>query len=634
MVLIFLIEMSFRIALAQTKDSVKYKTDEINIFSNRIRTNEFDSPVKVQYIDKTNIENKNGETLSDVLQLGAGVYIKSYGGNYSLNTISLNGLGAEHTLVLLNGFKMNSSQNNLIDLNTVTKDNIESIEILNNGSSSIYGSEAMGGVVNVITKNDLQKDLGLKLNGQVGSYEQRKIYIGVDKNLSKLDVNLSYSNESSLNNYEYYFKSGTNRILKERENSRYDFTNYSATINYVLNKLSKLNIYSNYSSLSRSIPGVETGSAPANNIQSDKNWNNVLSYENNLSGNVLIRSQLNYQNNLSNYTDDFIADSYYKNIYLSNTSQLNYSKKNYELVTGYDISYAALKSNEVSDNVNRVQPGLFAISKIQVSGLLKIYPSLRYDYISDIKQSAVSGMLGVNIKPIRNSALNFKANAGNNFAAPTFNELYWKDIGNTSLKPESSVNIDAGVIYGFNLISDNTVELTYTYIDAKDKIVWSPNSNGYWTPKNIGKSLSNSILLEGNINKDISENMSLNINLNYSYTQSTNKSSDNENDPSFGKQTFYIPLDLAKCNIAFTYKDTGLNLFYTFTGKRYTNIENTEYLGAFDMIEGNIFQKITLQKINAQLKLEVNNILNYNYQIISGYPMPLRNYKLSLSLVY
>ena len=61
----------------------------------------------------------------------------------------------------------------------------------------------------------------------------------------------------------------------------------------------------------------------------------------------------------------------------------------------------------------------------------------------------------MNVKPFRDIKLNIKASAGNNYAAPTFNELYWKELGNKDLKPERSLNMEAGFIYGFNFISDN-----------------------------------------------------------------------------------------------------------------------------------------------------------------------------------
>jgi vitamin B12 transporter len=632
--IVILIFQGFSSLYAQSVDSSDYKTDEIKVFSNKIITNKFNAPIKLQLINEKEIRNKNGESLADVLQLAGNIFIKSYGGNYSLNTISMNGLGAEQTLVLLNGFKLNSYENSQIDLNTVGKDNIERIEVLNNGLSSVYGSEAIGGVVNIITKKNLVKDLNIKLNGQVGSYEQRKIYTGVSKRWNDFNIDLNYSEETSLNDYEYYYNDGIRRQLKERANSDYDLSNYSIDIDYFNNRNLKLNLFSNYTNQLRNIPGIESGSAPSLSTQLDRNWTSILSFENILSENSSFKSQINFQNNLSDYTDNLIINSFYKNIVLSNSSQINFVKKNFEIIPGYEISYATLKSNEAENNINRIQPALFTVSEINLSNGLKIYPSLRYDYISDIKKSVISGKFGVNLRPSKEYKFNLKASAGNNFAAPTFNELYWKDLGNKNLKPESSMNIDAGAICNFNLYSENTIELTYTHIDITNKIVWSPNQGGIWTPKNIGKSTSNVILLDADFTKEYKKDFTMKFDFTYSFTKSTKKSKDYESDPSYDKQIFYIPEQLAKCNLSINYKKSGVNLFYTFTGKRFTNFENTNYLPAVDLFEGNIYQNFTLNKINAQVKIEINNMLNENYQVIAGYPMPLRNYKFVLSIEY
>lgn len=626
--------MYCNLSFAQSNDTLKYKTEEIKVFSNKITTNKFDAPIKIQLINQSEIKNKNGETLSDVLQLAGNVFIKSYGGNYSLNTISMNGLGAEQTLVLLNGFKMNSYQNSLIDLNTVGKDNIERIEVLNNGLSSVYGSEAIGGVVNIVTKNNLTSNLNLKLNGQVGSYEQRKLFAGISKRLKNLNINLNYSNESARNNYDYYYNNGVENNLKQRANSGYKFSNYTADIDYSNGKNLKLNFFSNYSDQYRNIPGVESGSEPSQANQTDKNWNSIISFENTLTKNLYFKSQINFQNNFSGYADRDLINSYYKNIVLTNSSQLNFSKNSIQIATGYDINYATLNSDEVEENIQRIQPGLFLVSEINLDDNFKLFPSLRYDYISDIKKNVVSGKFGLNVKPVNDYNVNLKASIGNNFASPTFNELYWKDLGNKNLLPESSVNIDAGIITGFNLFSENTIELTYTYIDLTNKIVWLPNADGNWTPKNIGKSTSSVILLNANLIKDFANEVKIIFDFFYSYTQSLKKSKDYENDPSYEKQIFYIPEQLAKFNLSLNYKKSGMNLFYTFTGKRYTNFENTDYLPAVDIFEGNIYQDFIINKINTQIKIEVNNIFNADYQIISGYPTPLRNYKLVLSIEY
>ncbi|MDZ4713786.1 MAG: TonB-dependent receptor [bacterium] len=621
-------------AAGQDTDTSRFVTETIKIFGNKIVTNIFDSPVKIQVIGKNKIKNKNGEYLSDILQLTGGAFIKSYGGNGSLNTISMNGLGAEHTLVLLNGVKLNSTQNNQIDLNTISKDNIESIEILNNGSSSVYGSEAIGGVINIITTGNSSGKLNLKLNGQAGSYNQKKLSASLKKNAGPLNLSFDYSTERSPNNYDYYFNNGIRKLLKDRQNSNYDFTNYSMNIGLNSGMDARINLYSSYSDQMRNFPGIETGSEASRSTQKDRNWISSLSFEKKFNKVIRLTTQINFQNNLSKYNDKVLTDSYYKNLYYSNSTQVNYINKNIQLVTGFDLSYARLYSNEVDGGVKRWQPGIYAASEIDMSEKLKIFPSVRYDYISDINKSAVSGKLGINFKPFKKTNLNFKTSAGNNFASPTFNELYWNDLGNRSLSPESSVNIDFGAIASFETISQNVLEVTYTYIEAKDKIVWSPNSNGLWTPKNILRSVSNVIGVSFDSKKIIARDLMIDIGASYSFTTSLRKNEAYAGDPTYDKQIFYIPEHLAKINLGLTYKTTGINLFYNYTGKRFTDFDNKNSLPGVNLLEGNIYQDVKIWKLNTQMKFEVNNIFNEDYQMISGYPMPLRNFKVSVGVSY
>ncbi|MEO8447105.1 MAG: TonB-dependent receptor [bacterium] len=631
---LILILLLCKVAAGQDKDSSGFITETIKIFGNKIVTNIFDSPVKIQVIGKDKIKNKNGEYLSDILQLTGGAFIKSYGGSGSLNTISMNGLGAEHTLILLNGVKLNSTQNNQIDLNTISKDNIESIEILNNGSSSVYGSEAIGGVINIVTTRNSSNKLNLKLNAQAGSYNQRKITASLQKNAGPLNLSFDYSTERSLNNYDYYFNNGIRKFLKDRQNSNYDFSNYSLNIGLKSGMDARINLYSSYSDQMRNFPGIETGSEASRSTQKDMNWISNLSFEKNFNKVIRLKTQINLQNNLSKYDDKVLTDSYYKNLYYSNSTQVNYINKNIQIASGFDLSHARLYSNEVDGDIKRWQPGIYAASEIDMSEKLKIFPSVRYDYISDIDKSAVSGKFGINFKPFKKTNLNFKTSAGNNFASPTFNELYWNDLGNRSLNPESSVNIDFGAIAGFEMISQNVLEVTYTYIDAKDKIVWSPNSNGLWTPKNISRSVSNIIGVSFDSKKIIARDLMIDLGASYSFTTSLKKNEAYIGDPTYDKQIFYIPQNLAKINVGLTYKTTGVNLFYNYTGKRFTDFENKNSLPGVNLLEGNIYQDMKIWKLNTHVKFEVNNIFNEDYQMISGYPMPLRNYKVSVGIEY
>ncbi|MBK7158801.1 MAG: TonB-dependent receptor [Ignavibacteria bacterium] len=150
---------------------------------------------------------------------------------------------------------------------------------------------------------------------------------------------------------------------------------------------------------------------PSDANQKDDNFSSIISFRHGISGNLLANTKLNYQNNFSEYSNGAFAKSYYRNIYFSNSSQINFTGNNFELISGYDLSYSALKSNELEDNVKRIQYGLFLVSEFNVNRKIKLFPSARYDYISDIKRSVVSGKLGMNYRPVRDVNLNFKASS-------------------------------------------------------------------------------------------------------------------------------------------------------------------------------------------------------------------------------
>ncbi|MBK9334767.1 MAG: TonB-dependent receptor [Ignavibacteria bacterium] len=614
------------------KDTSQFITEEIKVMSNKIISDEFKTFSKIQLISKSQIENSNGERLSNILNSSNGVFIKSYGGNSSLSTISISGSGSEHTLILLNGFKLNSDQNNQIDLSTISKDNIHKIEILNSGAGSIYGSQAMAGVINIITEQIATDKLGVVLTGQTGSFGLKKLFTGISKNIYGFETGFGYTSETSENNFDYYFYNGLGNDLKQRDNSGYDFKNYSISLNYSQFKNTTVNIYSNLSLNSRSIPGIETGSDPSNAEQTDKNWNNIISVKSELSDNIDLKAQLNFQNNLSNYSDFILTDSYYKNISLSGSVLGEYSANRLKVTGGYDYSYSKLISNEVSEDAVRNQYGVYLLSEIEISSKLSIFPSVRADFISDPSNTAVTGKLGMNIKPFSNQEFYIKAASGNNFSSPAFNSLYWKDLGNRNLKPERSVNIDAGFIYGFNLFSENKLELTYNFINYNNKIIWTPGNNGLWTPVNNAASVSNVFLAEMSMRKELNRTLILDLNINYSYTSAINIS--NDNPEYFEKQLIYIPVNMLKSSLTVNYKKTGLNVFYSFTDKRFTDSYNNNSLPGYEVIDGNIFFTINLIGVKSTLRMDVNNIFNENYQTVSGYPMPLRNFKFSVNIEY
>ncbi len=618
--------------VSSSKDTL-FTIEEINVISNKIETNIFWSPTSVNLIDSKQINSANGERLSDVLKSSGNIFLKSYGGNASLNTVSLNGLGAEHTLILIDGVNMNSFQNSQADLSLFPKDKIEKIEIMNNGASSIYGSNAIGGVINIITKNPDKDNPHIDISGAYGSYKYAKFSANVSNSVGKINYDLFYSHEKSRDDFNYLYDDGIKEIEKQREKNSFYLNNLYLNLSAKINEKIRLGFNSNYVSQNRNLPGTENGTPVASALQIDENWNNNLSVKINLKNDFFVSSVLNFRNNLMKYKD-ILSNDYFKNRVISNNSSFGINFNNVKIISGIEILYSDLNTLNYRNMASRNQYSLYTSAEYNFKDKLKFYPSARYDFISDINTGVFTSKFGINYKPFEKLNLNLRSSVGNNFSAPTFNELYWINSGNTGLRPEKSLNYEAGLILNFFAFADNSLELNYTGITLEDKIVWKPAGGGLWKPCNIDKSKSDIFSMSFKIKKNVSKDFMLGLYYSYVYNKSTKMSEDYPGDPSLGKQIFYVPLEMSKLNFDLNYKDFGLNLYYSFTGKRYSDFENLQRLPVIDLLNGNVSYSFKIVTLKMNAKLEVDNILNEDYQVITGYPMPLRNYKFILNISY
>lgn len=629
-VILFALLMSNAIA----GDSTKYSTEEIAVFGNTGIKSISHLPGFVQIVDGDQIVTKNGNNLSDVLKLFAGVSIREYGGGPSLNTVSMNGSGAEHTLILIDGAKLNSVQNNQFDVSMISKDNIRRIEVLSGGMSSIYGSEAIGGVINIVTNKASSRPAVFGLSGGIGSFGLRSFGLNGMKSFGNLDLLFKLNEESSENNYEYVFHNGNENLLKQRENSAYKHSDISASLNLNISRRSILSLSTNYIKASRDLPGIETGSSPSNSFQKDALWRNSLSLISRISKRIAITGTLGFTNDLMNYNDNLITQSFYKNMSITGSADAEFDLGVVNGNAGIELNRFTLESNETVAGSERLQPAVYAGAEFEASDGLRIFPSVRIDHFSDIKKTAATANLGINFKPLKSADLYLKARAGNNFAAPSFNELYWKTGGNQTLDPEKSFNYSLGVIYEMSKLLNSSLEISYTKVITSGKIVWTPKSSGYWTPENLRETESDALIFNMSASKDIASESILSASFSFTYTDVRKTKEDFYGDRTTGKQLVYVPQITSKAGLNFTHNDFKAGLFYEYIGRRYMNAENTRALPQTGLLEASMQYSLPFSILYVTGRLEANNILNEDYQMIAGYPMPLRNFTFKLNLEY
>ena len=634
--LLLVITISTSFSQDSTDYKQKYTLSEIKVTADKLNTKLKDFSSKIEIINAKKIESINGNRLPDILKTDVSTYIKSYGTGVSLQTISLNGLGAEHTLILVDGVRINSFQNSQIDLSLIPRNNIDRIEIVNNGASSIYGSNAMGGIVNIITKNSTysERPVSISSSFSAGSYETYNHSLAIEAHSQSFNTRIQYSKETSKGNYKYNFDNGLNLVELEREHSSYTLEDISLNTRWIIDNNNFIKLMSTYSYQDKDVPGVATGSAPSPTKQYDKNWNNILVMENMFSKEVALKTSFNFQNNHMKYLVKPVTNSYYKNLVYSGAVELKVENELYNIICGYDFTHATLQSNEVDDGIKRNQQALFAASSLNPIKWLKIFPSVRYDYISDIDKGAFTYKLGINLQPFDDTGLSLKGNFGRNFRSPSFNDLYWKTGGNKELRPEYSTNSEAGILYGFHSVIEGQFEITYIHVDAKDKIVWMPTSSGFWAPVNFNESVSNTLSIAAKASREFSEHLSLSLDAGLQITSGKKTSASHANDNTLNKYVPYIPLRTGKINLSASFHSIDINLFYTYSGKRYSDFANNDAMPVYHMLDCNISTGIKLGDVHSKLKFEINNLTNTDYEILKGYPMPLRNYRLTLFINY
>lgn len=640
---------------AQSGESDSVMTEEILVTANRVKTSAMLSPGMIQVFRMKDISSLNGSKLSDALDMADAVFIRDYGFNSGLKTISINSSQSEHALVLLNGVKLNCPQNSQYDAGLLELDDISRIEVLKGGSSALYGTEAIGGVINIISDNSISKPFSFTLKDEVGSYGLEKIFL---KSMNRVktgvrslaDISLSYSNENARNNYDYNYFNGFSNIIRQRDNSDYRAQVFNSDISYKPDTKSEIALFALYDYHNRGIAGVDLGYSYSSARQIDRNLISSLAYKRIINKSIGFSSDFNYKYSLMNYYDPMTfglpqpLNDFYKLNSFIHSSTLNYSFNQNEINTGYELSYNTISSNETEDGI-LLQAGIFSAGKIeidkQIISKITLYPSVRYDYYSNVHKNVLSGKFGINIQPFEKINFTFKSSAGSNFRAPTFNELYWIGLGNKDLQPERSFSFDAGSYYGFHFLANNILEISYYSSNTIDRIVWAPDQNGVWRPVNIGKVKAEGIDASLRSSFIINQRVSTEISVNYNFAKALKKDIDYPGDPTYNKQLVYLPQEYAKSSLMLSYRPPisflkliAFNLFYTFTGKRFEDLDNIKYVPYYELIDGNINVTFNLFKTETSVKFSVNNLADQGYQVISGYPMPLRNYKLQIGINY
>ena len=617
-----------------------FPVDEVVVTGTRFETLARDAPSPVSIIHINSLDARPGSLLSAGLTGIPGVVVKSYGGGAAVENAVVRGMSAEHTLVLIDGQRLNSFENGTTDLGFLSTMGFDRMEVARGGWSAVYGSDAVSGVINLITGAPAQ-DVRAKAEQTMGSNSYSAGEITGSWGMEDFGVAGGFRQERGRGNYEYDFSDGrlTTRLRREGD----DFRILSGNIRMTgeITDATKGRLLLLYTDADRGSPGpvtdVETsGRARLHDQlgigQAGLSWDLGKGWLGSLNG------SWNYS--LEHYSDPQVLlggvplHSYYNNRAVFLDPEVRYvASSSVTASAGMDMGYGTLTSSDVH-TAHRWQQSYFLNGQVSlplhvtlVNDVL-VYPSLRYDRFSDVNGD-ISPRIGLNVGVLGQQGLRVRASYGKSYRAPTFNELYWIAGGNPSLTPERSLSFDAGVEAQFTFLGSCSVQSTYYSIDTRDRIVWVPQSGGYWSPHNIDRVTSRGVEVEVRWR---GANGLLECGIAGAWTDARKVSADFPGDPTYDKHLIDVPGQTLDADVSFNVTPVTVYVRHSWVSFRYSTETNDQFLPHYGLTSAAARCMLPIGGGSVSFKLEVTNLFDTSYQMIAQFPMPLREFRATLGV--
>lgn len=452
-------------ATASAQDSINASLDTLVVTATRSEEKIKDVPARISVINQNAIEKNPALNLSDLIQQDPSVYVKQSGGMGQISEIGLRGTKAVHTLVLKDGARLNS-QNELGPLYPAFLDtsDVQQIEILKGPASVQYGSDAIGGVVQLISKKPVKSGAEL-----TGIYGENNTY----KTIAKVDLVTDQGFYAQVGGQR--LESDGTRIFESQdksENASYDQKGYNAKVGYFQeNQIDASASISENKGTSIFSNDYITNTAPRNFV--NRVINAKVDY--NILQNLILGAHF------ANVQDKQDVPSYFTQYNTENNqSDLNLKWKftpNQNILLGATYNDANYKTSSIKNQDQSVNSTGYYLQHQFKNELFDTQVGLRVED-NELFGSHTVGQGAIRYHFLPNASV--YANIGSAFRAPTLNELYSQWGGNENLEPEESISYELGFDYA---ITDNLATSFSVYRTNVDNlIVYSDSMN-----QNVGE---------------------------------------------------------------------------------------------------------------------------------------------------
>ena len=672
-------------ATAQSKlDSVQHVREIIVVSKPAMR-----EVVPSQKLNGELLEQLNTHSVADALRYFSGIQLKDYGGVGGIKTVNIRSMGTHHLGISYDGVQLGNAQNGQIDLGQFSLDNVEDITLYNGQKSAIFQPASdfgNAGAIYIRTKapvfdegiaNSRQhlqhwRNTNLRFKVQYGSSDMFRFSTLWEQKLSQTvssSVSAGFLTASGKYKFHYERKYPNGQTAWDttavRQNGDIHAERIEGNLFGRLEQGSwQLKAYL-YNS-ARGIPG-----AIVNNVwrrgerQKDLNTFVQADYNKNIGDGFSTRWLAKYAYYNTHYVNkdstQLPVDNRYRQqeLYLSTANVLELLP-NWSASLAYDFKWNKLNADiynfayptRISNLVSLATAIDYKHLKAQGSILATFIHDKTHRRLGDYKSpttetfaglntsrslSKLTPALFVNVFPFRGTFFSMRAYVKKSFRMPTFNDLYYTDMGNANLVPESALQYDAGFAlnkhFEHGIVRHAEMHFDAYYNTIRDKIVAYPKGQQFrWTMLNLGKVHIKGIDVEAEADFLIGKDLVATARAQYTYQDARDVT---DPETSYYKhQIPYIPWHSGSAIIGLQYKNWNLNYSFIYAGKRYDEQENIIYnhMESWYTSDLSLACNFRWQQTKCRAQLDVNNLLGQDYEVIVNYPMPGRNYTLTLSM--
>lgn len=622
-------------------DSIQYLS-EVVISSKQ----PFRSTATSQTLKGGELQALSTTSVADALKYFAGVQIKDYGGLGGLKTINVRSLGAQHVGIYVDGIRVTNAQNGTVDLGKFSLSTMESVSLYNANkldncqSASEYAS---GATVYLRTRRPVKDSLSVQLRRASFTTWMAKANAQFERKGWSGFIDGEWTD--SRGDYPFRYHSEYEDTVGRRSNSD---IRYGRIEGALFKGGFSSHVY--YYDSERGCPGGIVRRLSDKYVNVGREWDRDFfvqaSYQAQLMDYHHVKVNAKYTHEYLRYCTDYPENHNTARVNNHYIQQDGYGALCYaftpwswlSLSASYDARYSKLTADlKKFDDVFRLDQKQVLAAQVNWQGL-RMAASLLHQHYRDITSAHVGAADPLDRwTPAFSTAytwggLTLRAWYKKIFRAPTLNDLYYTQAGNRNLKPEYTKQLNFGLEYQFNSphwnaslqadVYQNKIENRIVCLPLKGTYTWSMMNYGYTFCRGLNATAQGRFHTGG---------WQFSLLTSLTWQRDVNRT-DPDDEDTYDKPICYSPTLSSGITAIVGWRNLQLTTSYLYVGERMWSYADPEdVLAPYHNIDTKLTYSHTIGKMEWGVCLEVCDLLDEQYEHIPRYPMPGRNYKLTLS---